>query len=232
MICVVSLIIVILSYSYSQLAWRISWQNVIRYWWWKHTEMLYARVQKQHYCFLCFAFPRRAYRWQHATNTTVKLFQFHAFYLGIDNFLGNSSKISRDHGTVRRMRRIYTMESREIIKRNGNMRVFVYRNFVLCSVCWRMLSRAQAECVSMDKYNLRDEKKKLFYVRFLMRYSARVEGSARSGCLFGMQKTRQNCKVEGEVSSWEFVINSQQRAASWLKKVIRHHDRTKVYTPF
>ena len=96
----------------------------------KHIEMLYTRVQKQHYCFLCFAFPRCAYR-QHATNTTVKLFQFHAFCLEIDNFLGNSSKISRDHGTVRGMRRIYTESREAVIKRNGNIRVFVYSSIVL-----------------------------------------------------------------------------------------------------
>lgn len=39
---------------------------------------------------------------------TVKLFQFHASRFEIDNFLDNGSKVSRSHGIVRRMRRVYT----------------------------------------------------------------------------------------------------------------------------
>lgn len=87
---------------------------------------------------------------------TVKLFQFHASRLGIDNFLDNSSKVSRSWDCSRDAPRLYE-ESREAVKRNGNGSVqpFVYSNFVLgfsiaLGVCWRMLQRAQAGRVSAE----------------------------------------------------------------------------------
>lgn len=82
----------------------------------KRTEALYLHTQKWYYVifalFFTFTSPRIFIDEKHsATNMTVKLFQFHASRLRIDNFLRNGRH--RDHGIVRKMRLSLYERSRE-----------------------------------------------------------------------------------------------------------------------
>lgn len=136
-------------------------------------------MQKGRYVihFVSFSFDMHFYRQQRATNTTIKLFQFHASYFRIDSFLHNGNKVPRSwdcsqytSALIRKVARTCKKKCERAAVRLQQFQTINRTGMLLRAVYRQMLN--QARSVSAIKF-VRKRKNTYDFLNELLRHACR-----------------------------------------------------------